>query len=126
MIRTSKEAMDPSSKSRSTQRITTFITSPYVKDFNFIDGNLLTIALQEAHNSDSAFTVKRLHSRSREIFLREVDALKRLSGQKHIVLLLATFEYKNSYYLLFPWANANLQRYWAMFPSLSIDRRYGL
>ncbi|SCV57495.1 uncharacterized protein FFB14_15171 [Fusarium fujikuroi] len=82
--------------------------------------------IAEAHDSDSAFAVKRLHSRSREMFSREVDALKRLSGQKHIVPLLATFEYKNSYHLLFPWANANLRRYWAMFPSPSIDRRYGL
>ncbi|KAI6762335.1 hypothetical protein HG531_002888 [Fusarium graminearum] len=82
--------------------------------------------IAEAHDSDSAFAVKRLHSRSREMFSREVDALKRLSGQKHIVPLLATFEYKNSYHLLFPWANANLRRYWAMFPNPSIDRRYGL
>ncbi|RKL25999.1 hypothetical protein BFJ72_g13890 [Fusarium proliferatum] len=65
--------------------------------------------IAEAHDSDSAFAVKRLHSRSREMFSREVDALKRLSGQKHIVPLLATFEYKNSYHLL-----------------PSIDRRYGL
>ncbi|KAF5722005.1 kinase-like (PK-like) [Fusarium mundagurra] len=82
--------------------------------------------IAEAHDSDSAFAVKRLHSRSREMFSREVDALKRLSGQKHIVPLLATFEYKNSYHLLFPWANANLRRYWSMFPNPSIDRRYGL
>ncbi|RSL77229.1 hypothetical protein CEP51_009253 [Fusarium floridanum] len=60
------------------------------------------------------------------MFSREVDALKRLSGQKHIVPLLATFEYKNSYHLLFPWANANLRRYWAMFPNPSADKRYGL
>jgi len=60
------------------------------------------------------------------MFSREVDALKRLSGQKHIVPLLATFEHKNSYHLLFPWANANLRRYWAMFPNPWIDRRYCL
>ena len=60
------------------------------------------------------------------MFSREVDALKRLSGQKHIVPLLATFEYKNSYHLLFPWASANLRRYWAMFPNPSTDKRYGL
>ncbi|PNP76823.1 hypothetical protein FNYG_09839 [Fusarium nygamai] len=58
--------------------------------------------IAEAHDSDSAFAVKRLHSRNPEMFSREVDAPKRLRGQKHIVPLLATFEYKNSYHLLFP------------------------
>ncbi|KAI8716081.1 Protein kinase domain-containing protein [Fusarium sp. LHS14.1] len=80
----------------------------------------------ETYEAESTFAIKRLHSRHREIFSREVDALKRLSGQKHIVPLLATFEYKNSYRLLFPWANANLRRYWAMFPNPSADKRYGL
>lgn len=60
------------------------------------------------------------------MFSREVDALKRLSGQKHIVPLLATFEHKNSYHPLFPWANANLRRYWAMFPNPQADNRYSL
>ncbi|KAG5752169.1 hypothetical protein H9Q72_002069 [Fusarium xylarioides] len=83
-------------------------------------------SITEDHDSDSAFAVKRLHYRCREMFSKEVDALKRLSGQTHIVLLLATFEYKNSYHLLFPWANAHLRRYWAMFLNPSIDRRYGL
>ncbi|KAF2815138.1 uncharacterized protein BDZ99DRAFT_567033 [Mytilinidion resinicola] len=82
--------------------------------------------IAETYETDSTFAVKCLHSRSREMFSREVDALKRLSGQKHIVPLLATFEYKNSYHLLFPWANANLRRYWAMFPNPSTDTRYGL
>lgn len=81
---------------------------------------------QEAYNTDSTFAIKSLHSRSRELFSREVDALKRLSGQKHIIPLLATFEYKNSYHLLFLWANANLRRYWATFPNPSINRRLGL
>jgi len=44
----------------------------------------------------------------------------------HIVPLLATFEFQNCYHLLFPWANANLRRYWAMFPNPSTDKRYGL
>lgn len=57
------------------------------------------------------------------MFSRKVDALERLSGQKHIVPLLSTFEYKNSYHLR---ANANLRRYWALFPNPFIDRRYGL
>ncbi|RMJ17572.1 hypothetical protein CDV36_002766 [Fusarium kuroshium] len=82
--------------------------------------------ISETYESESTFAVKRLHSRNREMFSREVDALKRLSGQKHIVPLLATFEYKNSYHLLFPWANANLRRYWAMFPNPSADKRYCL
>ncbi|RSL43085.1 hypothetical protein CEP54_015227 [Fusarium duplospermum] len=80
----------------------------------------------ETNESDSTFAVKRLHSRNCEMFSREVNALKRLSGQKHVVPLLATFEYKNSYHLLFPWANANLRRYWAMFPNPSINKGYGL
>jgi len=88
--------------------------------------HLLMYYSKETYGSDSTFAVKRLHSRNREMFSREVDALKRLSGQKHIVPLLATFEYKNSYHLLFPWANANLRQYWAMVPNPSTDKRYGL
>ncbi|RYP66629.1 hypothetical protein DL771_007698 [Monosporascus sp. 5C6A] len=82
--------------------------------------------IPETYGSESTFAVKRLHSRNREMFSREVDALKRLSGQKHIVPLLATFEHKNSYHLIFPWANANLRRYWAMFPNPWTDKGYGL
>src|SRR6266566_1403938 len=74
----------------------------------------------------STFAVKRLHSRNRELFLREVDALERLSGEAHVVPLLATYEYKNSYHLLFPWANANLRQYWSMHPAPVLDEKYGL
>lgn len=51
--------------------------------------------------------------------------LKALSQHRHphLVKLLATFEYQGAYYLLFPWAKANLRTYWkgTPLPQFSTD-----
>lgn len=44
----------------------------------------------------------------------EVEMLKAFSGRNHshLVRLLATYRYRGKYCLIFPWADANLRRYW--------------
>jgi serine/threonine protein kinase len=57
--------------------------------------------------------VKRLHSKDRESYNREVEILKNLEGNHpHLITLLATYKQAGTYYLLFPWAQADLFRYW--------------
>ncbi|KAK3371139.1 kinase-like domain-containing protein [Lasiosphaeria ovina] len=63
------------------------------------------------------FAVKQLHSKSRDEFKREVEMLKRFSGTvsdpgSHLISLLATYEQSGNFYLIFPWAQADLSHYW--------------
>lgn len=37
--------------------------------------------------------------------------------KRHLITLLATFEQHGHYYLMFPWADADLERYWEMRPN---------
>lgn len=63
--------------------------------------------------------LKRLHSSTNEeTFRSEVAMFKRLKKRQHahIVNLLATFRLKGRYYLLFPYADFNLRRYWQHTP----------
>jgi serine/threonine protein kinase len=58
--------------------------------------------------------LKQLHSTKEDDFLSEVDMFKAFAprGHPHLVRLLATYRYKNRYYLLFPFAKLNLRKYW--------------
>ncbi|KAK0726252.1 kinase-like domain-containing protein [Apiosordaria backusii] len=62
------------------------------------------------------FAIKRLHSQRKEEFKREVDMLKRFSSlndaHPHLISLLATYEQRKSYFLIFPYAEADLFSYW--------------
>lgn len=60
------------------------------------------------------FAVKRLHSQNEEAFKREVEILNKFSGNKHghLISLLATYEQCDRFFLVFDWAEADLQRYW--------------
>lgn len=51
---------------------------------------------------------------SRAEFEREVDVLRRFSGNahKHLVSLLAAFQKGKDYYLLFHWAERDLKNFW--------------
>ena len=66
----------------------------------------------------NVFAVKRLKSKRREDFDRETSMLKRLSGDyehTHLIVLLATYQHRGSYHLIFPWAEADLVGYWEKF-----------
>lgn len=58
--------------------------------------------------------MKSLHSRERSTFNQEVDILKKFSNERHphLISLLATYERSHKFYLIFPFAEANLNSYW--------------
>ncbi|POS77582.1 protein kinase [Diaporthe helianthi] len=60
------------------------------------------------------FAVKSLHSQSQTAFAREVEILKKFSVKKHdhLINLLATYEKMGRFFLVFNWAEADLQEYW--------------
>lgn len=63
---------------------------------------------------DVSFAIKRLHSQNEEAFKREVEMLNKFSGNKHdhLISLLATYEQFDRFFLVFDWAEADLQGYW--------------
>jgi serine/threonine protein kinase len=70
--------------------------------------------------TDDAFALKELikqpnmeQNQSDREFWQEVDSLKRFSGfiHPHLVTLLMTWTIQNSYYLLFPWADCDLDHF---------------
>lgn len=60
------------------------------------------------------FAVKSLHSRNERAFKKEVEILNKFSdnAHDHLISLLATYEQFGRFFLLFDWAEADLQRYW--------------
>lgn len=60
------------------------------------------------------FAVKRLHSQNKEAFQREVEVLNKFSGNRHehLISLLATYEQFDRFFMIFDWAEADLQEYW--------------
>ncbi|KAL1882794.1 hypothetical protein Daus18300_000432 [Diaporthe australafricana] len=75
-----------------------------------------------------SFAIKCLLSRDQAEFKREVDTLKKFSDDSHphLVSLLATYEQFGKFYLIFPWAEADLQGYWKMNPFSTMDREGAL
>lgn len=67
--------------------------------------------------------MKCLLSRDQAEFKREVDTLIKFSGDshKHLVSLLATYEQTGKFYLVFPWAEADLQGFWVKYPDPTLD-----
>ncbi|KAK4663675.1 hypothetical protein QC763_610490 [Podospora pseudopauciseta] len=63
------------------------------------------------------FAIKRLHSQNKDHFKREVDMLKKFSNfaHPHLISLLATYEQRNSFFLIFPCAKSDLLSYWEKF-----------
>ncbi|KAH8652263.1 kinase-like domain-containing protein [Xylariales sp. PMI_506] len=89
-------------------------------------GEISRVRIHQAHhnlwetvtgsNTETFFAIKRLiHTEdSKADFAREVRSLKRISrlGCKHLISLLATYEYNGYYHLMFPWADGNLRDFW--------------
>lgn len=70
--------------------------------------------LQTAIPNNPYFAIKRLKSKDEEAFHREVRNLQRLHNADHpnLLSLLATYKYRGSYHLVFPWAESDLRRLW--------------
>ena len=72
-----------------------------------------TIIIQDA---SCVVAVKQLTYKNGEDAAHEADVLRGLSSgshpHKHLVTLLATFEYNRGFFLIFPLAESDLQRFW--------------
>ncbi|KAK3308751.1 kinase-like domain-containing protein [Chaetomium strumarium] len=66
---------------------------------------------------------------SADVFDQEVKALKKqsMTPHDHLISLLASYSYRERHYLIFPWAEADLYRYWKDMnpvPSLELGSSY--
>ncbi len=68
--------------------------------------------------------MKRLRGPDEQEFLKERTILEALGRKEHqhLIKLLASFKYNKKYHFLFPYADANLRRYWELMPSPDFDR----
>lgn len=66
------------------------------------------------------FAIKRLHEPSSASLNYEIEALKRVRrhgrANQHLVELLATYTHQGSLYMVFPWAEGDLHRFWQIHP----------
>ena len=60
------------------------------------------------------FAIKSLNSTDKADFKKEVEMLNKFSDEAHphLISLLATYEQRNKFYLIFKWADADLLRFW--------------
>ncbi|KAK2044255.1 kinase domain-containing protein [Colletotrichum somersetense] len=63
------------------------------------------------------YAVKEIHAADQELYREELRALvkscARVQKEKHLIKLLLTFQHGERLYLVFEWANGNLQEFWA-------------
>ncbi|KAH0558400.1 hypothetical protein GP486_004940 [Trichoglossum hirsutum] len=79
----------------------------------------------EFENDEPLVAIKRLYSPDETDFQKEATILKALSpkGHPHLINLLATFQHKQKYHLIFPYADSNLRKYWEDRPHPSFDKQ---
>ncbi|KAH8688220.1 kinase-like domain-containing protein [Ilyonectria robusta] len=81
--------------------------------------------LDSAEEPHQGFAVKRLYSRNRKSFDKEVEVLKMLNraSHPHLISLLASYEQHGEFNVIFHWADANLLEYWEKVkPKPAFDR----
>jgi serine/threonine protein kinase len=68
--------------------------------------------------------VKKLHSENEIEFLKERTILQEIEpkNHSHLIKLLATYRQKGKYHLVFPYADANLRKYWEDRPLPNFDK----
>ncbi|KAH8888424.1 kinase-like protein [Thozetella sp. PMI_491] len=73
------------------------------------------------------FALKAIDSPDPEFFKKEVEVLQRFSGANnpnpHLIRLLLAFRFRDTHYLLFPWADGNLREFWSRHPNPVINWR---
>ncbi|KAL0929836.1 protein kinase [Colletotrichum truncatum] len=79
-------------------------------DFNGSEG----VTEKTSQDCRNIFAIKCLDSPDKDSFEKEVHILKRFSGEAHphLISLLSTYEKAGKYFLIFPWAGADLKTYW--------------
>lgn len=74
------------------------------------------VLLTRVFHQGNVFAVKVLRECDEEAFNQEAVILGRFSNphhsHKHLITLLATFEYKKVFHFIFPWADADLFTFW--------------
>ncbi|KAA8628695.1 hypothetical protein SMACR_04121 [Sordaria macrospora] len=86
------------------------------------------------NNKEVAFALKRLHASDKEAFDKELASLISVKAQKgtHLIKLLTTFSVieqdggNEVFYLLFPWAEGNLWKYWKVHQPRNEQERLAL
>ncbi|KAI1145055.1 kinase-like domain-containing protein [Nemania diffusa] len=94
-------------------------------------GSVSKIRIHPAHrnslenDSGSWLALKRLYYSNEQAFRAEVDPHKRLGkDHPHLIQLLATYQYGEDYYLLFPWADGgNLYDFFQSHPRADFPAR---
>ncbi|KAH8591246.1 hypothetical protein B0O99DRAFT_744661 [Bisporella sp. PMI_857] len=78
----------------------------------------------QSEDEQPLVAVKELFSQEKREFQKEATILKALGPRNHphLIKLLATYERNQIYHLLFPYANANLRKYWDEHPTPDFDR----
>ncbi|EPE30998.1 Protein kinase-like (PK-like) [Glarea lozoyensis ATCC 20868] len=103
----------------------------YRTEFEGGYSHVFKVEIHPEHHSFSLprnqwFAIKRLNSNSKEDFKKEVEMLKMYSDDTrypHLISLLATYEQFGIYYLIFPWADGDLNYFWSTLrpePSLNM------
>jgi len=74
-------------------------------------------------DENPCFAIRRKKSPSKVDFNKEVEILKRFSGDYdgHLANLLATYEQFNQYFLIFHWAESDLLEFWRNHPREELD-----
>ncbi|KAJ2902497.1 hypothetical protein MKZ38_000547 [Zalerion maritima] len=89
-------------------------------------GKVCRVKIHRAHHNlldgsdgNPDFAVKKLYSDNKGDLDKEVRNLKITSvdANKHdnLITLLSTFQWKTSFYMIFPWADSNLKEFWENF-----------
>ncbi|KAI1214232.1 uncharacterized protein F4807DRAFT_118455 [Annulohypoxylon truncatum] len=89
-----------------------------------VKGDVSRIRIHESHytlgssmkDPSEYFAIKQLSFPDKSRFDAKVESLKRFScsNHPHLIKLLATYQYKEKLYLIFPWADGNLRDLWRM------------
>ncbi|KAK8030940.1 hypothetical protein PG990_000674 [Apiospora arundinis] len=73
--------------------------------------NVYKVEIHDSHHSfpkrekgRTCFALKELKSKEPSIFCGECDSFRKFGQHQHLTELLASFQHKGRYYLLFPWA----------------------
>jgi serine/threonine protein kinase len=69
--------------------------------------------LAQVRVGEGMFALKRMTSKDVKDFKNETEMLRMFSGHhEHLIMLLISFSHRGKDYLLFPWADCDLGKYW--------------
>ncbi|KAK4101555.1 kinase-like protein [Parathielavia hyrcaniae] len=80
-------------------------------------GQVSKVQIHPEHHGfgcDNQFAIKQLNSQDEQAFMAEFDMLSKFSDDTHdhLISVLAAYRQLKYFYLIFPWAEANLVQFW--------------